>query len=264
MTTFVGILFYTYMNTLREMVYMVIDQLKNLSDDSYYTEEHIIYLLNKYRALLLKQRYSDVKRQVPESNYQTICIDLERSDITGIPCGNNYYLRSTSTIPTLMKVGNTTVYPMDFYQGNIIYTTRDRMRYVGYNKYLQNIIYCSLGADNKLYFKSDNPQHKYLDKVRMTGVFEDVEDAFNMQCPDECGDTVCDILDKEFPLESALVVPVIQAVIKDLLGAKYQFSDDINDAADDSPKMSDYINRRRRQNNNSNNNNNTNEDSQGN
>ena len=47
MTTFVGILFYTYMNTLREMVYMVIDQLKNLSDDSYYTEEHIIYLLNK-------------------------------------------------------------------------------------------------------------------------------------------------------------------------------------------------------------------------
>ena len=65
MTTFVGILFYTYMNTLREMVYMVIDQLKNLSDDSYYTEEHIIYLLNKYRALLLKQRYSDVKRQVP-------------------------------------------------------------------------------------------------------------------------------------------------------------------------------------------------------
>ena len=80
MTTFVGILFYTYMNTLREMVYMVIDQLKNLSDDSYYTEEHIIYLLNKYRALLLKQRYSDVKRQVPESNYQTICIDLERSE----------------------------------------------------------------------------------------------------------------------------------------------------------------------------------------
>ena len=64
------------MSTYRELVYMVLDELKGISDDFTYTEDHIIFLLNKYRAFILKQRYSDVKKFIPESNYQTICLDL--------------------------------------------------------------------------------------------------------------------------------------------------------------------------------------------
>jgi hypothetical protein len=72
------------------------------------------------------------------------------------------------------------VYPIDFYQGEITYIDRNRMRYVGFNKYLSNIIYCSLGPDNYLYFKSCNPQFLYLEKVRMTAMFSDVEDTFGL------------------------------------------------------------------------------------
>jgi hypothetical protein len=42
------------MTTYRELVYMVLDELKAKSDDFYYTEDHIIFLLDKYRAFLLK------------------------------------------------------------------------------------------------------------------------------------------------------------------------------------------------------------------
>ena len=222
------------MSTYKELVYMCLDELKLYSDDALYTEEHIMFLLGKYRTFLIKQRYSDVKKQIPESNYQTICLDLIKVPaISGEPCEGGFYLRSKEKIPFLMKIGNPRVYPIDYYQGEITYVSRDRMRYVGYNKYLQNIIYASLGPDNYLYFKSFNPQFLYLEKVRMTGIFEDTLAASELQCPDENGDIVCDILDREFPIENALIPPLIQLVVEELTKAEYKPEDKENNSDDD-------------------------------
>ena len=224
------------MSTFREIIYMILDEMKISTDDSYFTEDHIMYLINKYRVLILKQRYSDIKKQIPESNYQTICLDLiEVPAISGEPCEGGSYLRSKEKIPFLMKIGNPMVYPVDYYQGGITYVSRERMRYIGYNKYLQNIIYCSLGPDNYLYFKSDNPQYLYLEKVKLTGIFEDPQAASELQCPDENGDTVCDVLDKTFPIEDALIPPMIELVVKELLSAEYIKKDEENNAKDDLP-----------------------------
>ena len=222
------------MSTYKELTYMVLDELKLYSDDALYTEEHIMFLLGKYRTFLIKQRYSDVKKQIPESNYQTICLDLiEVPAISGEPCEGGSYLRSKEKIPFLMKIGNPRVYPIDYYQGEITYVSRDRMRYVGYNKYLQNIIYASLGPDNYLYFKSFNPQFLYLEKVRMTGIFEDTLAASELQCPDENGNIVCDVLDREFPIENALIPPLIQLVVEELTKAEYKPEDKENNSDDD-------------------------------
>ena len=222
------------MSTYKELVYMCLDELKLYSDDALYTEEHIMFLLGKYRTFLIKQRYSDVKKQIPESNYQTICLDLIKVPaISGEPCEGGSYLRSKKKIPFLMKIGNPRVYPIDYYQGEITYVSRDRMRYVGYNKYLQNIIYASLGPDNYLYFKSFNPQFLYLEKARMTGIFEDTLAASELQCPDENGDTVCDVLDREFPIENALIPPLIQLVVEELTKAEYKPEDKENNSDDD-------------------------------
>ena len=222
------------MSTYKELVYMCLDELKLYSDDALYTEEHIMFLLGKYRTFLIKQRYSDVKKQIPESNYQTICLDLiEVPAILGEPCEGGSYLRSKEKIPFLMKIGNPRVYPIDYYQGEITYVSRDRMRYVGYNKYLQNIIYASLGPDNYLYFKSFNPQFLYLEKVRMTGIFEDTLAASELQCPDENGNIVCDVLDREFPIENALIPPLIQLVVEELTKAEYKPEDKENNSDDD-------------------------------
>ena len=220
--------------TYREIVYIILDEIKSVSDDAFFTEDHIIFLIGKLRTFLIKQRYSDIKKQIPESNYQTICLDLiEVPAISGEPCEGGSYLRSKEKIPFLMKIGNPKVYPVDYYQGEITYVSRDRMRYVGYNKYLQNIIYASLGPDNYLYFKSFNPQFLYLEKVRMTGIFEDTLAASELQCPDESGNTVCDVLDREFPIENALIPPLIQLVVEELTKAEYKPEDKENNSDDD-------------------------------
>ena len=229
------------MSTYRELVYLVLDELKLVSDDSTFTEDHVVFLLNRYRTFLLKQRYSDIKKQIPDSNYQSICMDLiQVPAISGEPCEGDTYLRSSVKVPIPMQIGSPKVTPMDYYQGEITYVSRERMRYVGYNRFLPNIIYCSIGPDQYLYFKSFNPQYLYLEKVKFTGVFENAEKASEL----ECGTSdICDILDKEFPIEDSLISPLIELVLKELAGPAWKPQDDTNNASDDLANLANFIRR---------------------
>lgn len=221
--------------TYRELVYACLDLLKLTSDDSSFNEEHIMFLLGKYRGMLLKQQYKDVKKEIPESNFQTLCLDLiPVPAITGEECEGGTYLRSEKKVPFLMNIATPRVYTEDFYQGDITYVSRERMKYVGYNRWLPNIIYASIGPDNYLYFKSFNPQYLYLEKARLTGIFEDPEKAAEFEC-DKSEDS-CDILDMPFHLEEALIPQVVQLVVKELSRPELMKGDNINNAKDDLPE----------------------------
>lgn len=225
------------MSTYRELVYMCLDEIKGISDDFTYTEEHVMFMLSNYRAFLLKQRYSDIKKQIPESNYQTICLDLiEVPAVCGEPCEGSSYLRSKIKVPFIMQVGAPKVYPVNFYQGDIALISRARMRYVGHNKFLQNMIYCSIAPDGYLYFKSSNPQFLYLEKVRFTAIFQDSMQASKLQCPDCNEAPICDILDSQFPIEDALIPPLIELIVRELSNASNNPTDNNNNAKDDLAK----------------------------
>ena len=203
----------------KEIVSMVLDELKVTSDDSIYTEEHIVFLAGRYRTFLLKQRYySDLKKQIPESNYQTLCLSLEQVEaIEGLPCEGGYYLRTTKPVPDLMPFGITRIYPSDsYYKGNIEFVTKDRFKFTGHNKWLQNIIYATLDPDGSIYLTSQNPQFMYLQQATLTGIFEDAEKASELECDKDGNTRECDILDRDFPIEDALVAPLIELITHEL------------------------------------------------
>ena len=55
--------------TWREVIYMVLDELKGMSDDFTFTEDHIAFLLGNYRSFILKQRYyTDIKMAIFRPN----------------------------------------------------------------------------------------------------------------------------------------------------------------------------------------------------
>ena len=218
--------------TLRELVFMVLDECKIHSDDSYFNEDHVSFLLSKYRSFLLKKELEKENKNLSSANAQTICLNLmEVPAIEDFDCSGSY-LRSTEKIPSIVNEFKVQLYPLDYYQGEIIFTSRERMRYTGYNKWTKNLIYASKGPDDYLYLKSENPQYLYMEKLRMTAVFEDFEEAAQLSC-DEDGVVVCDKLDAQFPIESAQVPIIIELVVKELLGVKYQPKDKNNNAADD-------------------------------
>ena len=226
-----------------ELVYSILDLAKAASsDDSFFTEEHVIFLCKKYRAFLIKKEQDKEKSSTDvasEFEYQQICLDLEKVPaIDGEPCTGGYYLRTTQKIPKILEGTQPRVYPIDFYQGtNISYVSRDKMRYVGNNKYLRNIIYSSLGPDLHLYLNSSNPQFLYMKQLRMSAIFEDVDEAAGLLCDSDGSSESCDVLDAEFPIREYLVPPLIELVVKELTGAKYQPQDKENNAKGDLPQM---------------------------
>lgn len=230
------------MSTYKELVHLVLDELKIVSDDSHFQEEHILFLLDKYRVFLLKQRYSDIRKEIPDSNYQTICVDLEQANaISGVPCEGPDYMKSVKEIPKMMQVGSQRITSVDFFQGNIAYVSNERFKFVGYNKYLKNQIYGTIAPDSHLYLRSNSPQLYYLNKVKVIGIFEDSSQVAELQCPDEGGETTCDLMDMEFPIEASLVPPLVELIVKELSGKVYEPEDDTNNATDDLNRLANYI-----------------------
>lgn len=210
------------MTTYRELVYMCLDLIKGTSDDFTYTEEHIVYLLDKYRALLLKQRYgNDPKKYIPASNYSNILVAIEDN-------------KSAIHIPQLMNIGIIRVTPFkedlysidvgDYYDYTIEYVVKERFPFVGNNtKYLKNIKYCTIDSYGLMMTKGIESATFTLTAILETPLKENG-------------------LDSEFPLEESLIPNLIQMVLKDLYPATQRPADPQNNANDDIATLAQYLN----------------------
>ena len=224
--------------SVREIIYMVLDLAKaSTSDDSFFTEDHVLFLLKKYRSFLIKKERERkvVTDESIEFESQQVCLSLEKVPaIDGSPCTGGYYLRTVQKIPKILEGIKPRVYPKDYFQGtNVCYVSRDKMRYLGTNKFLRNILYATIGPDLHLYLKSSNTQFLYLKSLRMTAIFEDFDEAAELMCKDSAEEGSCDILNETFPIRDSLVPTLIELVVKELTGAEYKPTDEKNNASDD-------------------------------
>lgn len=227
------------MATYREMVYMVLDMMKVSSDDSYYTEEHIIFALDQIRSLILSRKYGDASRSrslagAPDSDYQEICLDLQLSPGYDGICntGEDEWLESIQEIPSLLPFSKTEIYPLNFMLSerfNIV--PIERLPFTGTSKWLRKMIYAAKGPDDKLYIKGSNSQIKYLKKIKVRGIFANPSKALELSC-DESGKT-CDIMDAEFPIEGSLQAICVEMAVQELAGLRYTPQDRNNNAKDD-------------------------------
>jgi len=222
------------MATFGEITYMVLDLMKELHDDSYYTEEHIIFLASKMRALLLERKYKNSRNQtftpMSDENTQEICLTLQPEELAPAGC-TGMWLKSVEKIPDTINVSDAKISTVsDMLQCAITFIPAERMPYVGYNRFLQKILYAAKSDNGHLYVTGSNPQFMYLDKVRMTAVFSDPVKAAELSCEGE-GKT-CDILEIPFPLESALIPSCIELTVQELMGSRYAPQDKQNDAKD--------------------------------
>lgn len=220
------------MSTYKEIAYMVLDELKSASDDRYYEIEHVVYLLDHYRSLLLKQRYGDIRKNIADINYQSIDITLMQVPaVAGEVSEGGTFLKSVEKIPTIIGFNGsplvTKVTSTDNWSGEFAFVNRDRFSSVGYNKWLYNCVYCSLGPDNYIYFKSSNPLYLLLKAAKVNTILESPKSAF-VQSTD-----TPTYLDMQYPLEASLIPIIIDMTVKELLGALYRPLDKDNNSTDD-------------------------------
>lgn len=197
--------------TYRELVYMCLDEIKLASDDSYITEDHILFLISKYRAFLLRQKYEKTNMPVSESNYQ--CISVTRNE---------------DIVPEIMSVAKPRVFTItgekdDTTTNFLTYVSPHRYHFVGENRILKPITYCTIDHNKKLQCKN-----KELTGVNIFAVFEDIVKVSEFNLVDGA-----DVLDCECPIETDLVSAVQELVVKDALGIAYRPKDNMNNANDD-------------------------------
>lgn len=227
------------MATFGEIVYSVLDLLKERSDDAYYTEEHVTFLASRIRSVLLERKYKQSRNSsfavMSDENKQQICLTVSPANLLPDGCGGSW-LKSDAEIPSLMSiVSGVTCTGHDLLPTMVTFIPKERMPYVGYNKWLRNIIYAARSEDRHLYLRSNNPQFIHLTRVGLTGVFEDALEAAKLSHEACLNGGICNILEQPFPLESALVPSCIEMVVAELIGSAYTPEDKQNNAKDDLP-----------------------------
>lgn len=202
--------------TYRELVYMCLDEIKLASDDSYITEDHILFLIGKYRSFLLKQKYEKSNMPAAESNYQYLL------------------LSPGDKVPTILALAKPLVELRLQTPGNTLfakstYVPHHRFEYVGNNSYLSNISYCTVNPHTHvLDFKINTEVDITLNDYKIYAIFDDIIEASKYTT-----ETAEDILDKICPIETDLVAGVQELVVKDALGIAYRPQDKANNASDD-------------------------------
>lgn len=217
-------------------MYMIFDELKISSDDSYWNESHIAFLINKFRNILLKQKYANERKEIPDRSYQEICLTIDWKE----DCLRGTFVSSNEQIPYFLNLGDNysryDIYPDGDYLNNKEWTLTsiDRLRYVGNNKWLNKIIYFAVSPDRKLYLNSGNVDYKYLKKVKINGIFDDPIEANKLSCNNNSliGEE-CDEYDFEYPINEELVPTLIEMIIQHLSPAIYKPEDKENNSDDD-------------------------------
>lgn len=220
--------------TYREIVYIVKDLLKDSSDDAYFTEEHIMFLFNKYRSMLIRKYYKEESR-IPENLKQRICVHLERNNncILG-----KETLKSIDRIPEFIRFDNNSTSGInlglgDYYSNyRLTFVSFERFPFTNSNRFLKNIVYVAISPDRKININIEgNFNASYLKQVTLMGVFENPIEAGKYSCDQE--EVVCDDLDRNIYLDNTLQAVIIKAIVQDLSFGLYKPKDNVNNAKDD-------------------------------
>ena len=224
--------------TWRELIYAITDITKQISDDSQFNEDHIIFLCAKYRNYILNSQYLSHKKTVNDANYQILNVGLEEVELD--ICPNERILKSKVKIPFTMPIGQKAIYPTNRlpFRSKVSFVPFNRFPYIG-NKYSHNTIYASIGPDNYLYVKSENENFVYLTSITIKSLWEDIA-KISLLDAESCG---CDLMDTRFPLEDAWVGSLMNLVINDLIKGIYNLRDNTNDAFDSSDTLAQAIQR---------------------
>jgi hypothetical protein len=219
------------MVTLREIIYDIRELVNAYSDDSKLLDDHIAFMINNTRNALLKQQMSNLRRVVPKEALQVVCLPLEIDkncfdDIT--------VLRSSVAIPsTLDNTGRSDLYkvhaPGSRFTKNINTIDYSRLPFVSAQPYNELQLFVSVDQHSDLVIYNSKDKHLMLEEIQVENVFTDPKQAYEMGCGNDTG---ADFMDMPYPINAALISPLKNQVLQELI-MKYKMPIDPHNDAED-------------------------------
>jgi len=209
--------------TLRELVYDVKGRLADYTDDTLFSDRHIAFLFNIYRARFLRQLYSDRAKQYDASAVQQLCLSMETVDrgLCGITI-NCTVRRSIKKLPNLLSLKGRSALvsagPAVIGSKKFDIITEDAASECMADQYATNSVFIS---DGYVYAVGTSPAMKLLSCVRIQGIFDDptaLKDAYDC-C--ECEATTADACftedATEYPAPAHMLPDISKAIVTDFM-----------------------------------------------
>lgn len=183
--------------TLNELIYTVRESIRRYTLDSTVDDREIIFQINLHRALYFKNELNKNYRDALETNKQTICLNVSPYE------KDNCVLISNQTLPKFIElhespsISRITSYLQHDIPFDIV--SFNKFPFAGNGRFNKKNVFITLTPESKLFLKSGNPQLSMIDKILVTGVFENPLALQDFKCDLEQSEE-CFSYDKEYPL----------------------------------------------------------------
>lgn len=221
-----------FLLTFPHLVYNIRNVIRdNRSDDIKITDRQLEFIINYYRARLIKQDV-DKKRPISSNVIQDIgqvsLVKIDSAEVSNLNLGQ-YLLRTTNPIPKLLELNNKDAI---MYLGgldkmsNIDFVTKTQSRYNRFNKYGSKL--ATAYYRNGYIYIENSP--KILKYINIEGIFADPREVSKYKSN---GIMCYDILNDPYPMSEYMISALTDMIIsKELTFFLQMIPDDVNDAAD--------------------------------
>lgn len=224
--------------TLDKLIYDVREALRQYSDDSEIDNRYIVYLYNIKRSKFLKQDINNnLTKPIDHSILQSFCEEVENVDKESCQIYTNCssIMRTKNPIPSpldlhsksaIIRIGSLNVNTKPF---NII--SRSKASYLADSTF-NKAIYTFLHTDGHLYFTSYSKTIALLEKVEITGVFENPLDLEKYKACETCDNTSYEYMTSDYPIQNHYIDIIKNEIVKDLVQLLQIPEDKINNGTD--------------------------------
>lgn len=225
--------------TATEIIYAVREKLKAYTDDSVYSDQYLMYLINLKRSLYLRREYNQAQRTFDTSVLSSFCMELEEVDASVCPECLEIGYKDCYVIRTKLKLPNTIelhsrntvvkVSPIGVFDKSFSLVSYPKIIYSGEGKYEDKYVFATVHPNRHIYLKSKRTDYRGLTYINVIALIENPDDLSLFTC----GTGNCYNPDETpYPAQSWMVDIIISDIVRELANLKNIPQDATNDAKD--------------------------------
>lgn len=216
---------------LDKLVYEVLTEVREMSDDGNITPEYIAHLIDVYRAKYIQQEYSK-RNLVNQTAIQSFNLKL-----TSVDSSNDFDIATGTAVleseelPNLLnlakKPGIIRIRTLDAVKGEVNFTTVDRAKLSSYSKF--KTINAYLENNNKLYLIGNTPSAGLMGNITVDAVLESPSEISGY----EFKDRLVGSNEDDYPVDLGLWSMLKDEIIKHITISYQVPNDNVNNQVDD-------------------------------
>jgi len=221
--------------TLNKIIYDVKESIRQYVDDSTIDDRYILYLINNKRSKYIRQDLNNYNKSPDDSIKQSVCLTLQKTTANecGLELDCDIIYRSMDPIPTPIdlhtKPAITRIAPVNIISKPFTFTTRERASNHMESRF-NNIPAAFLHTDSHVYIVGADNALRLLNKINVTGVFEDPMELAKYKNKD--GDPCFDEDNYNYPIQPRYLDVITTEIAQQLIGSKTIPTDNTNDSKD--------------------------------